>query len=46
MFKNLRFYTIGNNFVLSKNMAGPTPLWRVAEDINRRHLMPLVFRIE
>jgi hypothetical protein len=34
------------DFVLSENMAGPTPLWRVAEDIDRRHLMSLVFRIE
>src|SRR5215472_7512968 len=34
------------DFVLSENMAGPTSLWRVAEDIDRRHLMPIVFRIE
>ena len=34
------------DFVVSENMAGPTPLWRVAENIDRRNLMSLIFRIE
>src|SRR6516162_869147 len=34
------------DFVMSKNVTGTAPPWRVAENIDWRHLMSFVFRIE